>query len=112
MWGATGARAAQVVPHVHFHIIPRPGDVPNIEHKSWTVFGKGQREELDEGDAEGLVGRMREELGREVRRIREREGVDLDMEMDLKLGGEVGVEVGGRGDGGVGREGRGRREKL
>jgi len=85
---------------VHFHIIPRPGDVPNIEHKSWTVFGKGQREELDEEDAEGLVGRMREELAREVVRVRERERVDLDFD------GEGGVEVG------VGREGRVRREKL
>lgn len=91
-----------MVPHVHFHIIPRPGDVPNIEHKSWTVFGKGQREELDEEDAEGLVGRMREELAREVVRVREREGVDLDLEFD----GEGGVEVG------MGREGRVRREKL
>ncbi|MCJ1366756.1 hypothetical protein MMC16_005886 [Acarospora aff. strigata] len=81
-----GARAAQVVPHVHFHVIPRPGDVPEIENRSWTVFGKGQREELDEEDAVGLAARMREELAVEIRRVKEREGVDLDVE-----GVEVGV---------------------
>ncbi len=89
----TGARAAQVVPHVHFHIIPRPGDVPQIENKSWTIFGKGQREELDEDDALALVGRMREELGKEVQRIREAEGVDLGREFDFGLDG-VGERVG------------------
>ena len=69
-----GARAAQVVPHVHFHIIPRVGDVPEVKARSWTVFGKGQREDLDEEDAVVLVKRMRERLGREVERIRRREG--------------------------------------
>lgn len=73
----TGARAAQVVPHVHFHIIPRVGgvdDVPEVKARSWTVFGKGQREELDEEDAVVLVGRMRERLRGEVERVRRREG--------------------------------------
>jgi len=99
-----------VVPHVHFHIIPRPGDVPNIEHKSWTVFGKGQREELDEEDARVLVRRMRGALGREVARVREREGVDLDLD---GAGGDGGVEVGVEGGGErEGKEGRVRREKL
>lgn len=69
-----GARAAQVVPHVHFHIIPRVGDVPEVRARSWTVFGKGQREDLDEEDAVVLVKRMRERLGREVERTRRREG--------------------------------------
>lgn len=69
-----GARAAQVVPHVHFHIIPRVGDVPEVKARSWTVFGKGQREDLDEEDAVVLVKRMRERLGREVERTRRREG--------------------------------------
>ncbi|KAI9874874.1 MAG: Histidine triad nucleotide-binding protein 2, mitochondrial [Pleopsidium flavum] len=75
-----GAKAAQVVPHVHFHIIPRPGDVPEIKNRSWTVFGKGQREELDEDDAVMLAAKMREELVEEVRRVKEREGVDLEWE--------------------------------
>lgn len=69
-----GVRAAQVVPHVHFHIIPRNGDVPEVKARSWTVFGKGQREDLDDEDAEVLVGRMRKGLEREVERVRGREG--------------------------------------
>ena len=59
---------------MHFHIIPRVGDVPEVKARSWTVFGKGQREDLDEEDAVLLVKRMRERLGREVERIRSREG--------------------------------------
>ncbi|MCJ1399841.1 hypothetical protein MMC11_003044 [Xylographa trunciseda] len=69
-----GARAAQVVPHVHFHIIPRPGDVPEIKNRSWTIFGKGQREELDDEDAEVLIDGMREQLAKEIERLRRREG--------------------------------------
>lgn len=63
-----------MVPHVHFHIIPRNGDVPEVKARSWTVFGKGQREDLDDEDAEVLVRRMREGLEREVERVRRREG--------------------------------------
>lgn len=59
---------------MHFHIIPRPGDVPEIENRSWTIFGKGQREELDEEDAAELIAKMRGELTRQVERVREREG--------------------------------------
>ena len=70
----TGARAAQVVPHVHFHIIPRIGDVPEVKARSWTVFGKGQREDLDETDAEILITNMRKALGKEVERVRRDEG--------------------------------------
>ncbi len=97
-----GARAAQVVPHVHFHIIPRVGDVPEVKARSWTVFGKGQREELDEGDAVVLVRRIREKLRKEVERVRWREGE----EGVRRLLGD-GEAVGG-GDG----LGIGRRSKL
>ncbi|KAL9007776.1 MAG: hypothetical protein Q9180_009582 [Flavoplaca navasiana] len=69
-----GARAAQVVPHVHFHIIPRTDDVPEVKARSWTVFGKGQREDLDEDDAQVLLGRIRKSLRREVERVRVEEG--------------------------------------
>ena len=85
-----GARAAQVVPHVHFHIIPRPGDVPEIKNRSWTVFGKGQREELDEEDAELLVKRMREQLVTELEMVRKQEG-----EMGLRTLMGEGLKAGG-----------------
>lgn len=86
-----GAKAAQVVPHVHFHIIPRVGDVPEVKARSWTVFGKGQREELGDEEAGVLVGRMRRALEREV----EREGAEGGR---LLLGGRGS----GDGDGGAG----------
>lgn len=83
------------MPHVHFHIIPRVGDVPEVKARSWTVFGKGQREELVEEEAAVLVGRMRERLGREVERVRGREGEEG---VRVLLGGEEG-SWGGRGGG-------------
>lgn len=61
------------------------------------MFGKGQREELEEGEAEVLVRRMRERLGREIERVRGREGE----------GGVEGLMGGKEGDGGGGI-GRGR----
>ncbi|KAE9973744.1 hypothetical protein BLS_003439 [Venturia inaequalis] len=61
-----GVRAAQVVPHVHFHIIPRPGNVPELKNKSWTMFGRGQREELDDDEGEQLAGELRDELRKEL----------------------------------------------
>ena len=58
-----GERAAQVVPHLHFHLIPRysesqregrrKGNVDVGMLKSWRMFGRGSREELD--DEEGVV---------------------------------------------------------
>ena len=70
----SGIRAAQVVPHVHFHIIPRSGKVPELKARSWTVFGRGQREELDEEDAVVLSRQLRESLSVELERVREKEG--------------------------------------
>ena len=69
-----GAAAAQVVPHMHFHVIPRPdltGRRP--ERFTSTMFGRGQREELD--DAEGAV--LAESIRRAVGEIlrEEAEGV-------------------------------------
>ena len=88
-----------MVPHVHFHIIPRVGDVPEVKARSWTVFGKGQREDLDEGDAVVLVRRMREGIRTEVERVRRREG---EQGVRRLLGdGEVvgGADGSGHGDG-------------
>lgn len=68
-----GARAAQVVPHVHFHIIPRPPTMPEIKNKSWTMFGRGQRDDLDEEEGGRMAGEMRRVLREEVERVVRRE---------------------------------------
>jgi len=69
-----GLRAAQVVPHVHFHIIPRPDASANTsgQSRSWIMFGRGMREDLDEEEAEELAREMRELLREEIRRMGER----------------------------------------
>ena len=87
-----------MVPHVHFHIIPRVDDVPEVKARSWTVFGKGQREELDEDDAVVLVKRMRERLRNEVERVRRREGEEAVGRL-MGNGRERSEEEGGDGDG-------------
>ncbi|CAG8004720.1 unnamed protein product [Penicillium olsonii] len=71
-----GERAAQVVPHVHFHIIPRPATGAN-QRTSFAMFGRGQREELDDDEAEVLAREIRLQLIEEVKRIQKEEGVDL-----------------------------------
>ena len=64
-----GARAAQVVPHVHFHIIPRPETIPEIKNKSWTMFGRGQRDDLDDEEGAKMAGEMRRVLREEVEKM-------------------------------------------
>ncbi|UPX11139.1 uncharacterized protein EKO05_0001762 [Ascochyta rabiei] len=66
-----GARAAQVVPHVHFHIIPRPATMPEIKNKSWTMFGRGQRDDLDDEEGAQIAGEMRQVLRQEIRKLGE-----------------------------------------
>ena len=81
-----GVRAAQQVPHVHFHIIPRPStDGP--QRPSFVMFGRGQREELDDEEGESLARAMRAELAQEVARIQRDEGVDLTT--DFKRHGKL-----------------------
>jgi IS4 transposase len=41
------------------------------------MFGRGQRDDLDEAEGEELAGVLREAMAREVRRVGEEEGVDL-----------------------------------
>lgn len=64
----TGAAAAQIVPHVHFHIIPRPALTPELRNRSFTMFGRGQRSELDEEEAAVLAAKLREELQAELQK--------------------------------------------
>lgn len=60
------------MPHVHFHIIPRPALTPELRNRSFTMFGRGQRSELDEEEAAVLAAKLRvglkEEMGREGRK--------------------------------------------
>jgi diadenosine tetraphosphate (Ap4A) HIT family hydrolase len=87
-----GHRAAQVVPHIHFHVVPRPPDgysskqfskfyrdTPKYSPKqnSYIMFGRGLRTELDDDDALVLAGEMRERVMEEVTRVKVEEGVDL-----------------------------------
>ena len=60
------------MPHVHFHIIPRPALTPELRNRSFTMFGRGQRSELDGEEAEVLAGKLRAELEAEL--AREEEG--------------------------------------
>lgn len=69
----TGAAAAQVVPHVHFHIIPRPALTPELRNRSFTMFGRGQRSELDDEEAVELTQNLIAELAREVERVQNKE---------------------------------------
>ncbi|KAI1102732.1 HIT-like protein [Jackrogersella minutella] len=55
-----GAAAAQVVNHVHYHLIPRPEiRASGRFSESFTMFGRGTREELDDDEAAELAERLR-----------------------------------------------------
>ncbi|EEQ90449.1 hypothetical protein RJZ56_003937 [Blastomyces dermatitidis] len=80
-----GPRASQTVPHVHFHIIPRPPLDTNTPTKGgWLMFGRGQRDELDDDEAQETVAQLRAELVREVARVKEAEGIDLDLDGEFE----------------------------
>lgn len=58
-----GAAAAQVVMHLHFHLIPRPELRASGRYsQSFTMFGRGKREDLDEEDADHLALELREAI--------------------------------------------------
>ncbi len=78
-----GAAAAQVVPHVHYHLVPRPEIRASGRHSaSFTMFGRGQREELDDDEALELAA----ELRRQVAIVLREEGNELGE--DFETGGE------------------------
>ncbi|KAK4457864.1 Hit family protein 1 [Cladorrhinum samala] len=59
-----GAAAAQVVPHCHFHVIPRPElRDKRAERFTSTMFGRGQRDELDDEEGEALAAEIRRAVG-------------------------------------------------
>lgn len=53
------------------------------------MFGKGQREELDDEEGAELVQAMRAELALEVQRVKENEGVDLSQGSSDKQRGKL-----------------------
>jgi diadenosine tetraphosphate (Ap4A) HIT family hydrolase len=63
-----GAAAAQVVPHAHFHIIPRP-DIRRQGRWSerFTMFGRGKRTDLDEEEGVQLAEKVRSSLSQVLR---------------------------------------------
>ncbi|KAI5855934.1 HIT domain protein [Tricharina praecox] len=78
-----GVNAAQVVPHVHYHIIPRPDerqreklerDTPGAKKQWWkSPFGSGWRTDLDDDEGEALAKLMREEIIKEVGQMRDKD---------------------------------------
>ena len=58
-----GISAGQVVPHAHFHVVPR-----FREFTSASMFGKGQRRELDEDEGIELSRRLSEITERETKK--------------------------------------------
>lgn len=74
------------------------------------MFGKGQREELDEDDAIVLVEKMRGRLRKEVERVRWREG-EKGVGRLLGDGGGIGGADGSGDEGGLWK-GTGRGSKL
>ncbi|KID61666.1 Histidine triad motif protein, partial [Metarhizium hybridum] len=53
------------VPHVHYHVIPRPEiRASGRVSESFTMFGRGQRAELDDDEAAALAAGIRAEVAR------------------------------------------------
>ncbi|KAL6868740.1 hypothetical protein ACO1O0_000057 [Amphichorda felina] len=78
-----GAAAAQVVPHVHYHLIPRPEiRASGRMSESFTMFGRGRREELDDDEAVELAAEVR----RQVAAVMREEGGDLAYDFETDKG--------------------------
>lgn len=79
-----GRAAAQVVPHVHFHIIPRPigSNIPTTKQQAtFLMSSRRMREDLDDEETAAAVKLIRTAINEEVIRIKKEEGVDLEAEI-------------------------------
>jgi diadenosine tetraphosphate (Ap4A) HIT family hydrolase len=94
-----GPGAAQVVPHVHFHLIPRPplnytyparaskvppkhskyppNEQPTARARNAVIFGRGIREDLDYDESEILVEEIRQAIKDECDPTSAMENLDL-----------------------------------
>ncbi|KAI1639248.1 HIT-like domain-containing protein [Biscogniauxia mediterranea] len=81
-----GAAAAQVVGHVHYHVIPRPGlrAADAAGRRSFTMFGRGVREELDDEDAAVLAAEVRRRVAEVVREEEEEEEKEKEKKEEKK----------------------------
>jgi hypothetical protein len=43
--------------------------MPEIKNKSWTMFGRGQRDDLDDDEGSKMAGEMRRVLKEEVEKM-------------------------------------------
>ncbi|KAL7628471.1 hypothetical protein AAE478_002674 [Parahypoxylon ruwenzoriense] len=58
-----GAAAAQVVNHMHYHLIPRPEiRASGRFRESFTMFGRGVRDDLDDDEAAALAEQLRRSI--------------------------------------------------
>jgi len=62
-----GSRASQTVKHVHYHIIPRPETY--TPSRSWTMFGKGVRDDMDDDEGSLIAAKIRQEIAWEMERL-------------------------------------------
>lgn len=79
-----GRAAAQVVPHVHFHIIPRPigSDIPKTKaHANVVMSSRRLRDDLDDDETVATAQLIRIAIREEVARVKREEGVDLEAEI-------------------------------
>ncbi|KAH9990261.1 HIT-like domain-containing protein [Xylariaceae sp. FL0662B] len=77
-----GAAAAQVVDHVHYHLIPRPDiRASGRLSQSFTMFGRGVREDLDDEEAAELAERLRRDVAAVVAEEKEQEEQDSKVKL-------------------------------
>lgn len=83
-----GAAAAQVVPHMHYHIIPRPEiRAQGRWSEKFTMFGRGQRTDLDAEDGENLADKVRSEIAKVLREEEDGEGKSLGQDVTSSSSG-------------------------